>query len=67
MNDEIFLDKELLEMLAMLKTIERKMIECDEFDKDVFIIHLATLQGRYDMSAALELLKCMYKVEDDTE
>ena len=64
MNDEIFLDKELLEVLAMLKNIERKMIERGEFDKEVFIIHLAALQGSYDMSEALEFLKCMYKVEE---
>lgn len=65
--NEIDVERELKEMLAMLKTIEHKMLENESFSeiKDIFAIHLAVLQGSYDMSDALEFIRSMYVKDDD--
>ena len=65
--NELERDRELNEILAMLKAIEHKMVSDGNFilAKDIFSIHLAVLHGYYDMSEALEFIKCMYK--DDAE
>lgn len=63
--NEINLDKELHEVLTMLRAIELKMVDGTmQFDKDIFAIHLAVLQGCYDMSEALEFIRCMYESEE---
>ena len=65
--DEQRLNRELDEVLAMLKTVERKMLDNGAFSemKDIFAIHLAVLHGSYDMSAALEFIKAMYVKEEE--
>lgn len=65
--DEQRLNRELDEVLAMLKTVERKMLDNGTFSemKDIFAIHLAVLHGSYDMSDALEFIKAMYVKEDE--
>lgn len=65
--NELDADRELREVLAMLKAVEHKMLENESFSeiKDIFAIHLAVLQGCYDMSEALEFIRCMYKSESD--
>ena len=63
---EMEIDIELRKMLLMLKTIERKMAEGTiPFDKDIFAIHMAVLEGNYDMSEALEFIKCMYDYSEE--
>lgn len=66
--NEIDVERELKEVLAMLKAVEHKMLENENFCeiKDIFAIHLAVLQGSYDMSDALEFIRSMY-VKDDEE
>lgn len=66
--NEIDVERELKEVLAMLKAVEHKMLENGNFSeiKDIFAIHLAVLQGSYDMSDALEFIRSMY-VKDDEE
>lgn len=66
--NEIDVERELKEVLAMLKAVEHKMLENENFSeiKDIFAIHLAVLQGSYDMSDALEFIRSMY-VKDDEE
>lgn len=64
MSDTEF-DREISEMLAMLKAIERKMADGTmPFDKDIFTVHLAVLHGTYDMSEALEFIMQMYKCKE---
>lgn len=58
--DDITLTKNLDDIIAMLKSIERKMIEEGKFDKDVFIMHMAVLRGYDDMADALNFLMDMY-------
>lgn len=66
--NEIDVERELKEVLAMLKAVEHKMLENETFSelKDIFAIHLAVLQGSYNMSDALEFIRSMY-VKDDEE
>lgn len=67
--DEQRMNRELDEVLAMLKAVERKMLESGTFSeiKDIFAIHLAVLHGSYDMSDALEFIKAMYVKDGDAE
>ena len=62
--DEKDLNRELDEMLVMLKTLENKLISQTSGDiggiRDLFAIHMAVLQGYYDMSEALEFICKMY-------
>ena len=62
--DDKRLNRELDEVLAMLKAIEHKLasegnIRVCEI-KDIFIIHMAVLHGYYDMSDALDFIREMY-------
>lgn len=65
--DEQRMNKELDEMLAMLKAVEHKILENSTFSemKDVIAIHLAVLHGYYDISDALEFIKSMYTKEEE--
>lgn len=65
--DEQRLNRELDEVLAMVKTVERKMLDNGAFSemKDILAIHLAVLHGSYDMSDALEFIKAMYVKEKE--
>ena len=65
--NEIDVERELKEVLAMLKAVEHKMLEDENFSeiKDIFAIHLAVLQGSYDMSEALVFLKSLYLPEKE--
>lgn len=65
--NEIDVERELKEVLAMLKAVEHTMLENENFSeiKDIFAIHLAVLQGSYDMSEALEFLKSLYLPEKE--
>lgn len=66
--NEIDVERELREVLAMLKDVERKMTVTsgEPFNKDVFAIHLAVLMANDDLSEALEFIRSMY-VKDDGE
>ena len=66
MNEQRMI-KELDEVLAMLKTVEHKILENSTFSemKDIIAIHLAVLHGYYDMSDALEFIKSMYEKEEE--
>jgi hypothetical protein len=61
--NELERDRELDEILDLLKDIEHKMINDGDFmlAKDIFSIHLAVIHGYYDMNEALEFIECMYK------
>ena len=67
--DEQRMERELNEVLAMLKAVEHKMVESGTFSeiKDIFVIHLDVIHGGYDMSDALEFIKSMYAQGDDME
>lgn len=58
------INRELDEMLAMLKTLENKLISEPNVTIrdviDIYAIHLAVLHAYYDMSEALEFIQRMY-------
>ncbi len=62
--DEKDINRELDEMLAMLKTLENKLISEPNVTIrdiiDIYTIHLAVLYSYYDMSEALEFIQRMY-------
>jgi hypothetical protein len=62
--DEKDLNRELDEMLVMLKTLENRLISQTSGDiggiRDLFAIHMAVLRSYYDMSEALEFICKMY-------
>lgn len=62
--DEKDINRELDEILVMLKTLENRLISQSSGDiggiRDLFAIHLAVLQGYNDMSEALEFIVRMY-------
>lgn len=68
MNDER-LNRELDEILAMLKQAERTAITNGQLYalKDIAAIHIATLRGYYDLSEAVEFLGMMYEMGGDSE
>lgn len=65
------INRELDEMLVMLKTLENKLISEPNVTIrdviDIYAIHLAVLRGYYDMSEALEFIQRMYAGGDDKE
>lgn len=65
--EEKDLNRELDEILVMLKTLENRLISQSSGDiggiRDLFAIHLAVLQGYYDMSEALEFIQRLYTGE----
>lgn len=64
--DEQEIKRELFEILSILKCIERKMSDGSmPFDKDIFAIHLAVIDGTYDMSEALGFIKGMYRSDEE--
>lgn len=68
MNDER-LNRELDEMLAMLKQAEHSAIVNGHIYevKDIAAIHMAVLHGYYDMSEALEFIRAMYGEDGDSD
>lgn len=68
MNDER-LNRELDEILAMLKQAEQAAITNGQFYvlKDIAAIHIATLRGYYDLSEAVKFLGTMYEMDGDSE
>ena len=60
----IDIDRELEEILVMLKTLENKLISEPNVTIrdviDIYAIHLAVLQGYYDMSSSLEFIQRLY-------
>lgn len=68
MSDER-LNRELDEILAMLKQAEHIAIENGHIYevKDIAAIHMAVLHGYYDMSEALEFIRAMYEKGDGSD
>jgi hypothetical protein len=62
--DEKDINRELDEMLVMLKTLENKLMSEPNVTIrdviDIYTIHLAELYSYYDMSEALEFIQRMY-------
>lgn len=62
--DEKDLNRELDEMLVMLKALENKLLSEPNVTIrdviDIFAIHLAVLNGHYDMNWAREFIQKMY-------
>jgi hypothetical protein len=67
--DEERLNRELDELLTILKEAERRAIEDGHIYgvKDIVAIHMAALRGYYDMSDAVEAIKAMYERDGDNE
>ena len=67
--DEERLNRELDELLTVLKEAERRAIENGHIygAKDIAAIHMAVLRGYYDMSDAIEAIKAMYERDGDNE
>lgn len=61
---EIDVDRELNEILVMLKTLENRLISQESGDiggiRGLFAIHMAVLRGYYDMTEALEFIQRLY-------
>lgn len=68
MNDER-LNRELDEILAMLKQAEHAAITSGQFYvlKDIAVIHIAALHGYYDLQDAIEFIRAMYEKDGDNE
>lgn len=66
---ELEMNRELQELLAILKSAERKAIDSGNVynARDVFIIHMAVIEATYDMDSALEALAKVFGNRDDTE
>lgn len=67
--DEERLDRELDDLLDILKEAEHRAIETGHIygAKDIAAIHMAVLRGYYDMSEALEIIRAMYEKDGDSE
>lgn len=63
--DEDRMDREIDEVLATVKMVERKMLEKEAFNemKDIFAMHLAVIYASYSLGDALDFIKTMYEKE----
>lgn len=64
---ELETDRELNELLTILKSAERKAIDSEDFHnaQDIFIIHMAVIRASYDMDSALDALARIFGRSDE--
>ena len=67
--NELEMGIELKELLAILKSAERKEIDSGNVynARDIFIIHMAVIEATYDMDSALDALAKIFRNRSDTE
>lgn len=67
--NELEMNKELQELLAMIKSAERKEIDSGNVYNvlDLFIIHMAVIEATYDMNSALDALAKIFRNRSDAE
>lgn len=67
--NELEMNIELKELLAILKSAEHKAIDSGNVynARDIFIIHMAVIEATYDMDRALDALAKVFGNGDDAE